>query len=161
MLKCTTALAALVLSGCATVTRGTTDQIQITSEPPAAEARTSLNQQCVTPCTLQVARSDQFAVVVSKPGFEDQAIQVTTKLAGAGAAGFAGNLLLGGIVGMGVDAATGATLEHVPNPVNAVLRPLPRAAGPAGKRRGHAAPAPALEPAAPLAPTEPAPAPQG
>ena len=107
------------LCGCATITRGTTDQIQIVSDPSGADVRTSLNQVCITPCTLQVARSDQFGVVFSKPGYQDQTINVTTKIAGAGAAGFAGNLLLGGIVGMGVDAATGATLEHLPNPVSA------------------------------------------
>lgn len=129
---------AALLSGCATVTRGTTDQIQIISDPSGADVRTSLNQQCVTPCTIQVARSDQFAVVFRKPGYEDQTINVTTKIAGTGAAGFAGNLLLGGIVGMGVDAATGATLEHAPSPVSAVLRPVgpaPRAGKPPKTKR--------------------------
>lgn len=33
----------------------------------------------------------------------------------------AGNLLLGGIVGIGVDAVTGAALDHYPNPVNIAL----------------------------------------
>ena len=37
--------------------------------------------------------------------------QVATQLAGAGAAGFAGNALLGGLIGMGVDASTGATFR--------------------------------------------------
>ena len=121
----------VALCGCATITRGTTDQIQIVSDPSGADVRTSLNQSCITPCTLQVSRSDQFGVVFSKPGYQDQTINVTTKIAGAGAAGFAGNLLLGGIVGMGVDAATGATLEHLPNPVSATLQP----AGPAPSGR--------------------------
>jgi len=40
------------------------------------------------------------------------------------AAGFAGNIVLGGAVGMVVDASTGATLEHVPNPVTATLIPM-------------------------------------
>ena len=51
-------------------------------------------------------------------------MQVGTRLASAGAVGFAGNVLVGGIVGMGVDAASGATLEHHPNPVVAVLQPV-------------------------------------
>lgn len=49
---------------------------------------------------------------------------MATKVAGAGVAGFAGNLVVGGIVGMGVDAVTGSTLEHFPNPVFASLLPL-------------------------------------
>ena len=35
-------------------------------------------------------------------------------------------MILGGIVGMGVDAATGSTLEHYPNPVFVTLDPLGR-----------------------------------
>ena len=119
-------LAGLALAGCATVTRGTTTQVQILSEPPGATARTSMGHQCSTPCTLQMSRKDEFAVVFTMPGYEDQTVNVRTQLAGAGAAGFAGNVVLGGVVGMGVDAATGATLEHVPNPVSVVLRPLPK-----------------------------------
>ena len=54
-------------------------------------------------------------------------VPVSTRIAGAGAAGFAGNILIGGVVGMGVDAATGSTLEHFPNPVLASLVPLKKA----------------------------------
>ena len=115
------AIASLWLAGCATVTRGTTDQMQITSEPAGASVRTSMNYQCTTPCTTTVSRKDEFAVTFSKPGFKDQTIDVKTQLAGSGAAGFAGNIILGGFIGMGVDAATGSTLEHVPNPVHGVL----------------------------------------
>lgn len=116
-----TACAGLMLGGCATVTRGTTNDIQMTSEPSGALAVTSLSQQCTTPCGIKVSRKDEFSVVFSKPGYSDLTIGVKTQVAGSGAAGFAGNLILGGVVGMGVDAATGSTLEHVPNPVHGVL----------------------------------------
>jgi hypothetical protein len=56
---------------------------------------------------------------------------VATRVAGAGAAGFAGNVLVGGLVGMGVDAATGSTLEHYPNPVSVILERAGGAARPA------------------------------
>lgn len=146
-------LAGLALAGCATVTRGTTNQMQIVSEPAGATARTSLGHQCSTPCTLQVSRKDEFSVTFNLPGYEEQTVVVKTQLAGAGAAGFAGNIIVGGIVGMGVDAATGSTLEHVPNPVSVVLRPVakpmpsPRArtVRPAPRR----APAPIPAPVAP------------
>jgi hypothetical protein len=119
------AAAVFTLGGCATITRGTTDQLQITSDPPDATARTSLGHSCVTPCTLTISRKDEFNVVISKPGYQDETVEVKTQVAGAGAAGFAGNVLLGGVVGMGADVATGATLEHIPNPVSVVLMPLP------------------------------------
>jgi hypothetical protein len=98
-----------------------TDQVQIASDPPEAQARTSMGHVCVTPCTLQFSRKDEFTVLISKPGYHSAEIAVTTRIAGAGVAGFAGNVLLGGVVGMGVDAVSGATLEHVPNPVSATL----------------------------------------
>jgi hypothetical protein len=114
---------AAMCGGCATITRGTTDQIQMASEPQGADVQTSEGHRCVTPCTIQVDRKAEFSVVFRKSGYRTQSIAVTTSVAGAGAAGFAGNLLIGGIVGMGVDASTGATLQHVPNPVIAHLRP--------------------------------------
>lgn len=78
---------------------------------------------CVKPCTLQASRKDEFSLI-SKPGYHTGEIPVRTQVAGAGAAGFAGNIILGGVVGMAADAATGATLEHFPNPVTVTLTPL-------------------------------------
>jgi hypothetical protein len=141
---------ALMTAGCATVTRGTTDQITVTSDPSDARVTTSLAQSCLTPCTFTVSRKDEFIVKISADGYKPQEIPVKTQLAGSGAAGFAGNVLLGGVIGMGVDASTGATLEHVPNPINAVLEPIappapaakpPRKLRPAPKPAASAAPA--------------------
>ena len=128
----TVIIAGVALSGCATITRGTSDQVQIISEPSGADARSSMGQTCVTPCTLQVSRKDEFTVTVSKPGFSEESVEVKTQVAGSGVAGFAGNVLLGGVIGMGADAYTGATLEHVPNPVNVTLKRAPTP--PAAKR---------------------------
>jgi len=115
---------AFSVAGCATVTRGTTDQVQIQSNPPGAVASTSMGYSCTTPCALSVPRKDEFSVVISKPGYQEQTVEVKTKVAGNGAAGFAGNILIGGLVGMGADAATGAALDHDPNPVVVELQPL-------------------------------------
>lgn len=49
-----------------------------------------------------------------------------TEISGAGGAAFAGNILLGGAVGMGADAATGAAYNHTPNPVSVTLEPIKR-----------------------------------
>jgi len=38
--------------------------------------------------------------------------------------------LVGGVVGMGVDAVTGAALDHKPNPVEVTLQPTRPAAAP-------------------------------
>lgn len=156
------------LGGCASVTRGWSEQIQITSEPEGAEVRTSLSQACTTPCTLTVSRKDEFSVSLAKPGYQPQTVQVGTRIAGGGVAGFAGNVLVGGVIGMGVDAASGATLEHHPNPVVAVLQPVAparppspqdrrrRNEGPKVSQRGPAPPVVATPVSAVVAEPEPA-----
>ena len=143
-----TLVVALSLGGCATITRGTSDQIQITSEPSGVRATTSMGYSCTTPCTLTVSRKDEFTVKFDADGYDPQEIQVKTGIAGAGAAGFAGNVILGGVVGMAADAATGATLEHIPNPVHADLQPAavaPTGTQGRGKPPRKASPKPAPE----------------
>jgi hypothetical protein len=117
---------AVSMGGCATVARGTDDQMQILSDPSGARVTTSLSNSCVTPCTIQVSRKDEFTVAYELEGYERQEIPVKTQIAGIETGGFAGNTLLGGVIGLS-DATTGANLEHVPNPVRAVLVPIPPA----------------------------------
>jgi hypothetical protein len=74
---------------------------------------------------------------------------VATRLASAGAAGFAGNVLLGGVVGMAVDAASGATLEHYPNPVMLTMMPLRRGEKPRVLKQEPPIPPPPAPEAAP------------
>ena len=128
-LMCVLMLAALS-GGCATVTRGTDNTIGFDSRPSQAEVRTSNGLGCVTPCSLVVKRNEEFIATFSKPGYRSQQVEVKTQLAGAGAAGLAGNVLIGGIVGIGVDAVTGAANEHTHNPVSVVLEPLSKGAPP-------------------------------
>ncbi|PLX36812.1 MAG: translation initiation factor 2 [Hyphomicrobiales bacterium] len=112
------AATALVLGGCATVTRGTTNDVTFLSTPSGAEVRTSTGRVCTTPCTLKIDRKEEFVATFTAPDYPPVEVEVVTKVANAGAAGFAGNVLAGGVIGMGVDAATGSTLEHVPNPIH-------------------------------------------
>jgi PEGA domain len=129
---------ALPCIGCASVTRGTTENISISSTPAGATAEISgLDNPtaCMTPCVVIAKRSAEITVTVNKEGYETQVIPMTREIPGSGAAGFAGNVLLGGLVGMGVDAATGAAMDHKPNPVTVTLQPVapatrPRAAKP-------------------------------
>ena len=122
------AVVAAGLGGCASLTRGTSEQVQIVSDPPGAEVRTTSGLVCITPCSLPVGRKDEFVATFTKPGYEAVSVPVVTRIGGTGAAGFAGNVVLGGLIGMGVDAATGAALDHCPNPVAVTMRPIRLAA---------------------------------
>ena len=78
-----------------------------------------------------------MAVTVTKTGFETESFALDPQVSGEGAgAGILGNALIGGVIGVGVDAVSGATLDHCPNPVRFALRPVHAAAA-----RGRSAPA--------------------
>src|SRR5437764_870790 len=79
--------------------------------------------------------SPNISVAFAKLGYGPPVVELTKEIPGAGAAGFAGHVLAGGLIGMGVDAYNGAAQDHKPNPVIVTLQPkaspaLPRAAGP-------------------------------
>ena len=76
-------------------------------------------------------RKDPFQVTNDAAGYQQVVTQVISSVKGAGAAGMAGNILFGGLIGVGVDAATGATKDLIPNPLIVKLVPVGMAA-PAG-----------------------------
>jgi hypothetical protein len=117
-------LIAVSVGACGSITRGTTEKMAFLSEPSGATMTTTRGYACpATPCSLEVERSDEFDVTFAKPGFQPAIVPVRTKVVGAGAAGMAGNVLAGGVIGIGVDAYTGAALDHTPNPVSVSLVP--------------------------------------
>lgn len=145
------------LSACATVTRGTKQKFEITSEPSAAQVTTTLGDKCVTPCNLKLKRKEAFTATFTKEGYETQQVNVRSKFSGGGAAAGAGNILIGGFIGAGVDASSGALNNLEPNPLKVILTPVaPKVEEPAVA----AAPAPATDtaPAASTAAVAPLPA---
>ncbi|TFV38546.1 PEGA domain-containing protein [Bradyrhizobium frederickii] len=130
----------VMLGGCASVTRGTTENISISSTPSGVEAVVSgmeVPTTCTTPCSVVVKRNADLSITFQKEGYEPQIVPLSRDIPTSGAAGFAGNLLLGGVIGMGVDAATGAATDHKPNPVIVTMQPSAPARGarPAGARK--------------------------
>lgn len=122
-----------MLGGCASVSRGTTENISIASTPSGAEAIVSgleAPTTCITPCAVVAKRNADISVTIQKEGYETQIVPLTKEIQTSGAVGFAGNVLIGGVVGMGVDAATGAAMDHKPNPVMVTLQPVGRPAAP-------------------------------
>lgn len=118
------AVLALALAGCASVTRGTSETVMVYVSPAGAQIATSVGLTCNTsPCSLQVSRKQEFSVTVSKDGYKTETVHVGTKVAPGGVAGMAGNVLIGGVIGVGVDTVSGATLDHYPNPVLVELIP--------------------------------------
>ena len=156
------ALAALGanLAACATVVRGTTTRFEVSSTPPGAEVSANNGSSCKsTPCTFRLSRKDAFDVTISKPGYVTQVVHVRSKAASAGVVEMtAGNVLIGGLIGSGVDAMSGATNDLSPNPlhVDLVKQAETAAAAPAPAPPAPAPSAPAAQTAAVAAPADPA-----
>ena len=125
----TAIVASISLSACATVTKGSNDTVKMTSVPSEASvvfedtAQKLQPARCQTPCEIEMNRKRSYLATVSKAGYEDYVVVMEPKLSASGGTAMAGNLLLGGIIGAGVDAATGASKDLTPNNLEVTLAP--------------------------------------
>lgn len=126
MRKWTILAATLLGAGCATITKGTTQTIAINT-PGAPDATCTLTSSDMgsrvvqTPTTLTVSKSqDNIAVRCQKECFQDG----TTVLVSGTESMTAGNIVFGGVIGLGVDAASGA-LNKYPAHTDVAMVPVP------------------------------------
>uniref|UniRef100_B0T5E1 Translation initiation factor 2, gamma subunit, GTPase n=1 Tax=Caulobacter sp. (strain K31) TaxID=366602 RepID=B0T5E1_CAUSK len=116
--------AAFSLGACATVTRGSHEAWTVETTPGGAAAKTNIGFACdATPCTFKMARKTEFDITLTKPGYKTYTTHITNQIGGKGGTALAGNVLVGGLIGLGVDAATGASKDLTPNPLRVVLEP--------------------------------------
>jgi hypothetical protein len=121
--KLVTAALPLVLllgSGCATIINGTTEPIAITSTPSGAKVRVDGQQSYTTPANIDMARGRDHLLTFHKDGYEDENFTIVHSMSAA----VAGNILLGGLIGWGVDAMDGAQDKLTPETVQITLNPL-------------------------------------
>lgn len=128
---------ALVAAGCSTsswnflpssITSGANVSLTIESDPPGADARTSLGPTCRTPCMIPVPADRSFTVNYSLNGYLPQAIEVGPR--GAQGGGY-------DVAGAPSEMYAAGTPELAPNPVYAQLQPAPPPA-PSRKGKGRA-----------------------
>jgi uncharacterized protein YceK len=122
----------IALSGCATVIKGTTQSVAITT-PPTEGATCTLSSkegswQVTSPAVARVEKSkEDIQVSCQKPGWQTATATIPSNFQGW----TLGNLLIpGAIIGFGVDAATGAMNEY-PGAFQVPMQPDPNAARPA------------------------------
>ncbi len=109
-------LVAASLSGCATVTGGAHDQsVHIDSNPPGAQVQVDGQPHGVTPTDVTLSRRQEHQVQLDLPGCTPYC---TTLKPGCNPWIF-GNILVGGVVGLAVDASTGAMSTLYPKSVKA------------------------------------------
>ena len=111
-------LASSLLSGCATVVRGTHQEVSVTSKPSRTIVSVNGQGGFKTPATLELARRRDHILTFEKEGYESVNVIVLHIVSSA----VAGNILLGGVIGLGVDAITGAQYKLVPEAVKVELK---------------------------------------
>src|SRR5579864_5337474 len=105
------ALAALgvALSGCATIIEGTTQSVSVNTTPEQGAQCTLMNSEgtwyLTSPGSTTVHKTKtDLDVTCTKPGFGPGHVVATSHFGATTAA----NVLAGGVIGVGVDAASGA-----------------------------------------------------
>jgi len=109
--------ASTLLSGCATIVKGTTQVIPVSSDPTGARVTIDSAPAGTTPTTVTLSRKQNHMVVIEKEGYAPESIAVTKSMGGA----VAGNIIAGGFIGWGVDAMTGAQYNLAPNTISVRL----------------------------------------
>jgi hypothetical protein len=122
-------LSGVALSGCATIIKGTTQSISVNT-PPVTGAQCTLTSSegtwyVTTPGSVVVHKTkNDIAAVCKKDGYQDASATIPSHFNGA----TVGNVLLGGLIGIGVDAASGANYNYPPLtdiPMSAIGAPPP------------------------------------
>lgn len=120
----TLVLVSVLGSGCATIINGTTQKIPISSVPTGAKVTVDQSTGYTTPTVLDLSRKRNHTLQVSLGGYNTEVITLQSVMSGA----VMGNLVLGGLIGWGVDAASGAQKRLVPESIHITLQPTKIAA---------------------------------
>lgn len=110
-------LGVLALGGCATVTRGSSQNTTILTEPADASCVFRRDGAVIgvvnpTPGTLSIEKGHKpIEVACSKDGYASASGTIGAHFA----AMTLGNVLIGGLIGIAVDAASGASAEYEPS----------------------------------------------
>lgn len=123
------AFVATTLSGCGTITQGTSQDITITSVPPGGACDLTRKGEHVatlkaTPGTVKVDKTKNDILLTCKlAGYQEASVNLES---GYGAGTF-GNIILGGGIGWAIDSATGADNKY---PSSAQVQFIPLGAAP-------------------------------
>lgn len=118
------ALAAPLLAGCGTIVEGTHQDIAIATTPDGAHCDVTRKGETLatvdsTPGKVTVRKTkDDILLKCAKIGYQDGSQYLHSGMA----AGTFGNIIAGGVIGWGIDSATGADNKY-PESVNVELVP--------------------------------------
>ena len=114
----TICLLTLSLFSCATIFNGTNQDINISSNPSDAKVIIDEKEFGNTPLIAHLARKDNHIIKIKLEGYQEEIITLNRKNSNW----FLGNCLFGGLIGMGIDAITGAMYILEPEEINTTLK---------------------------------------
>lgn len=129
----------LLLAGCATIFEGTSQSVAIATDPPGADCTIDrkgarVGQVNPTPGSIHLDKSkEDLAVLCRRPGYQTATVSHSPKFQGT----TFGNIIAGGLIGVAVDAASGANFSYpteirVTMAADAIASP-PLAVGPSSR----------------------------
>ena len=121
-------------AGCASIVQGTHQDIPISSDPSGAAVLIDGVREGSTPANLRLSRKKSHVVTLELEGYETENTTLTRSIGGA----VVGNIIAGGVIGWGVDAANGSQYNLSPASVNVRLRAKPPLASSTPARRSSA-----------------------
>lgn len=133
-----------LFASCATMVNSTTQRVNISSDPPGAQVAVDNMPAGVTPTTIELKRKSQHTVKIEKAGYLPQEETILQSTSGW----LAGDIIAGGLIGLGVDAASGGMYNLTPDSISATLVK----AGPASPEAESPAPPVGAVPAGPQTP---------
>jgi hypothetical protein len=115
-------ISAALVSGCATIIHGSDQSVTVTSSPSAADVEIKRLGgvtifKGVTPLMVNLDREHDYNVVVKMEGYQESSVFINNEFDAL----FLGNILCGGIIGMGVDVLTGAMWKLDPDMIHVSL----------------------------------------
>ena len=115
---------AVAASGCASIVEGTDQSVTVQTAPSGASCELKRDGEVIgvvnpTPGTVTVDKSkDDIAVICKKDGYQDASGAFSSDFQGM----TFGNILFGGLIGVAVDASSGAMHEY-PASVSVAMAP--------------------------------------
>jgi uncharacterized protein YceK len=140
-----------VLPGCATIMEGSSQSVSVSTTPAGAlcnvdRAGTHIGTVAATPGSIHLDKSkNDLMISCTKEGFQPATLAQSPKFVGT----TFGNIVAGGLIGVAVDAASGANYEY-PSDIHLDLAPV--AISSTSPESGGAAGALMMQPAVAVAP---------
>lgn len=114
----TSALAIIfIFQSCATIMHGSKQEVGISSSPSNAKVIIDGKAMGTTPVVTKLKRKDSHMVQIKLDGFHTYETTLTRSVSGW----VWGNIVFGGLIGLGVDAITGGLYKLTPKQISAEL----------------------------------------